>query len=399
MHELYRESIEKAVWSHENHRSVFHIKEEDVITARLYAYAYRAQTIGAFHGCREALRGTPGVAAPDYHHGQEALRLLQELQDLGTLEVPEDFRALIFMLYYYDHKVKQVVAQLKGLAHETESEEIERIKAHFERNLSRITESNGIFVARDDVLPDQGSFIVPNLGITIVPLIYGDHHSWNSSHLPGRCIGVTNHRHHQGIEIHLGYSPMHGITMLDGYRTEIREGYAMPIPVMSDHGLDNLSEDEHWVPFIFGSKTLSGWGVFFDVEPRPVNAADLREVPLESNEMRNSVYIERAIEEKATAAGTEREIVIPASATASGKVGALELGIARVDDSGFTLTGDTYKILSVVRGKGSIEIGGRRQTLNEHDHVGIPAKVDSSIDRQGEEALVILDAVILDDTT
>ena len=399
MHELYRESIEKAVWSHENRRSVFHIKEEDVITARLYAYAYRSQTIGAFHGCREALRGTPGLAAPDYHHGQEAIRLLQELQDLGTLEVPEDFRALIFTLYYYDHKVKQVVAQLKGLAHETESEDIERIIAHFERNLSRITESNGIFMARDDVLPDQGSFIVPNLGITIVPLIYGDHHSWNSSHLPGRCIGVTNHRHQQGIEIHLGYSPMNGITMLDGYRTEIREGYAMPIPVMSDHGLDNLSEDEHWVPFIFGSKTLSGWGVFFDVEPRPVNVANLREVPLESNEMRNSVYIERAIEEKATTAGTEREIVIPASATASGKVGALELGVAKVDDSGFTLTCDSYKILSVVRGKGSIEIGGRRQTLNVHDHVGIPANVDSSIDRQGEEPLVILDAVILDDPT
>ena len=107
MDERYREVVEKAVWSHENNRSVFHIDEEDVITARLYAYAYRSQTIGAFHGCGVALQGTPGCTTPDCHQGQEALRLLQELQDLGTVEVPEDFRALIFTLYYYDRKVSQ----------------------------------------------------------------------------------------------------------------------------------------------------------------------------------------------------------------------------------------------------------------------------------------------------
>ena len=394
MHEHYQALLDKAEWSVKNNRDVFHILDEDVIRARLYAYGYRTQTIGPFHACKvtliEAL-GSSGSKSPTF---QTLMGILDELQSLATIPVPEDFRALIYTLHTYDRGVQNACDTLERLLGETRSDTVLRIKRSFEKAMARVSSGNGIYVAQDNILPEQGSFVVPNLGITIVPLIYGEHHSWNSTHLPGPCIDATNHRHHAGVEIHLGYSPMHGITMLDRFRSEIREGYAMPIPVMIDHGLDNLSDQEHWVPFIFGSLTLGGWGVFFDVEPRPAKAQDLREAPLQSPEMGNSVFIERVIQRVAQLDHSHREIVIPASATASGKHGALQLGISRVTREGRAPIPDRYTIIAVVSGAGTIEIGPASQSLRVHDHVGIPARVPARIEPSGAEPLVLLDAVI-----
>ena len=296
MHERYQALLDKADWSVRNNRDVFHILDEDVIRARLYAYGYRTQTIGAFHACKVSLIEALGSSGSESRTFQMLMGILDELQSLATIPVPEDFRALIYTLHTYDRGVQNACDSFEKLLDETKSDAVLRIKRSFQKAMARVSSGNGIYVAQDNVLPEQGSFVVPNLEITIVPLIYGEHHSWNSTHLPGPCIDATNHRHHAGVEIHLGYSPVHGITMLDGFRSQIREGYAMPIPVMIDHGLDNLSDQEHWVPFIFGSLTLGGWGVFFDVEPCPAKAQDLRKVPLESPEMGNSVFIERVIE-------------------------------------------------------------------------------------------------------
>ena len=394
MHERYQALLDKADWSVRNNRDVFHILDEDVIRARLYAYGYRTQTIGAFHACKVSLIEALGSSGSESCTFQMLMGILDELQSLATIPVPEDFRALIYTLHTYDRGVQNACDSFEKLLDETRSDAVLRIKRSFQKAMARVSSGNGIYVAQDNILPEQGSFVVPNLGITIVPLIYGEHHSWNSTHLPGPCIDATNHRHHAGVEIHLGYSPVHGITMLDRFRSQIREGYAMPIPVMIDHGLDNLSDQEHWVPFIFGSLTLGGWGVFFDVEPRPAKAQDLRKAPLESPEMGNSVFIERVIERVAQLDHSHREIVIPAAATASGKYGALQLGISRVTQEGRDPISDRYTIISVVSGAGTIEIGPTSQSLRVHDHVGIPAKVPARIEPSGADPLVLLDAVI-----
>ncbi len=394
MNEAYRQLIEKAEWSHRNHRSVFHFTEEDIALARLYAYGFRTQTIGAYYACCQNLEILLGKGFTKSESLDQTLALLSELQAQAAIPVPTDFRALLYTLYFYDQKVNQALDALEADCRLTPSEEKQQILDLFRKNMNRITGGNGIFTARDDRLPEQGSFVVPNLGITIVPLVYGDHHSWNTTLLPGPLIGATSHRHHQGVEIHLGWSPMHGRTFLGDCATEIREGYAMPIPKMVDHGLDNLEEKAHWVPFIFGSLTLGGWGVFFDVDPREKDTENLKEVPLESSEMNHSVFIEREIERAAGFSGTRREVLIPASATASGEVGALELSIIKVGQEALTLGGEIYKIFSLVKGEAEIEIGPARANLAEGDHVGVPAFMDARIKPSGDQPLVLLEGII-----
>ncbi len=364
--------------------------------ARLYAYAYRSQTIGAFHGCREALKKYLEEEGGGSEGGAGTLRLLENLQNLGTVPVPIDFRALSFTFHSYDQWTRAVQEGLTRLTDESGSETLGQIGSCFTKNIERISTCNGIYTARDDVLPEQSTFLVPNLGIYIVSLIYGENFSWNSAHLPGKCIGATNHFHHEGIEIHLGYSPMHGATMLGDCATVMTEGYGMAIPAKIEHGMDNLDDNVHWVPFIFGSMTLAGWGVFFDVDARPAKAEDLNQEPLESDKMNNSIYLEREIERIAQSHGGHREVLFPPSATASGKCGALELGISKAGPEGLSLPEDTYRIFSVVKGAAEFTVGPVSSTLEVHDHTGIPAGMSARISRVGDEPLVVLDAVLME---
>ena len=393
-HENYRRLIEKANTCHSSLRSIFHIDDEDVALARLYAYAYRSQTIGAFHGCREALKQSLEEESHDCGKSAEILGLLEDLQNLGTIPVPDNFRALSHTLYSYDKWSRAVRVGLERLAQDTGSDILQDIGRCFRVNIELITTCNGIYKARDDVLPEQSTFLVPNLGIHIVSLIYGDNFSWNSAHLPGKCIGATNHFHKEGIEIHLGYSPMHGATMLGDCATVMTEGYAMAIPAKVEHGMDNLDDDIHWVPFIFGSMTLAGWGVFFDVEARPAKASDLNQVPLESDKMNNSVYLEREIDRMAQLPSSLREVLFSPSATASGKCGTLELGIAKVGQEGLSFPNDIFRIFSVVKGKAEFSVGPVNSTLEVHDHTGIPTGMSARIFPVGDDPLVVLDAVI-----
>ncbi|AWT60495.1 MAG: hypothetical protein DF168_01709 [Candidatus Moanabacter tarae] len=390
-HENYRSLIEKAETCHQDLRSIFHIDDNDVALARLYAYAYRSQTIGAFHGCQEALTQSLEGKGHDSVNSAEILGLLKDLQNLGTIPIPDNFRALTYTLYSYDKWSRAVQERLERLI---DSDILQKTGRCFRENIERITTCNGIYTARDDVLPEQSTFLVPNLGIEIASLIYGENFSWNSAYLPGKCIGATNHFHKEGIEIHLGYSPMHGATMLGDCATTMTEGYAMAIPAKMEHGMDNLDNNIHWVPFIFGSMTLAGWGVFFDVEARAAKASDLNQVPLESDKMNNSVYLEREIDRIAQLPGSCREVLFPPSATASGKCGALELGIAKVGLEGLSLPDDTYRIFSVVRGRAKFSIGTVSSNLKVHDHTGIPAGMSARIYPAEDDPLVILDAVI-----
>ena len=246
---------------------------------------------------------------------------------------------------------------------------------------------------RDLELREQSAFVVPNLGISIASLIYGDHHSWNAAFLSGAHSSVSVHRHKQGAEIHLGFSPVRGRTVLGSYDAEVNEGYAMPIPPMTDHGFVNTSGHDHVLPFVFGSLPMAGWGLFFDVEPRPTEIT--RQVQqLDSAAMNHSIFLDRAIRE-ATASEPARKILIPSQRAGSVEVGGLELAIATVDQRGIEPRSAHYRIVAVQHGRGRVRIGHAVSEVGAHDHFGIPADMDCELTSVGDDPLVVLDSMIL----
>jgi hypothetical protein len=386
----YRQALEKVAWSREHGSGVFHLTDEDVALGRLFAYAFRTQTVGAFRAARMLLERLPGATAP---RGR-AIEWLRGLEELSLAPVASDFRALVGTLSAYDRGLRAVLAALTEDVDAGAGDDAATIRDRFVENLNWVTSSNGVWTASDLEIPEQGSFKVPGITVVIVPLAYGDFHSWNNALVVAGSVGQTTHRHQQGVEIHLGYRPLHGRTLLGGYATALREGYAMPIPPLVDHGFDNLSDDDHLVPFVFGSLRLGGWGVFADVEPRQRAEESFVEAPLESEEMNGSVYIERAIEQAATWEGTRRTTLISAQRTATPVTGGLTLGIARVGPDGADFTNDAYRILSIRRGRGRLRLGPVERELAAHDHVGLPAGMDAHLAQISDEPLVLLESTI-----
>jgi len=393
-HPTYERLIHKARRSHEQGRSTAGIDEQDVVLARLYCYAYRTHTIGAFHATRRALASVPVSKGLCSAYRTRAIESLDDLANVGMDPVPGDFRALTSMLYRYDCCVCRVIESLENEQHESGDESLGRILTRFRESVERITNCCGIYVTRDTDVPAQASFDVPRLGIVIVPLVYGDHHSWNLAVVPPDPELMTTHRHYHGVEIHLGYKPLHGYTILGDCCAEVEEGYAMPIRPLTVHGYTNMGCEPHRLPFVFGSLKHAGWGVFFDVDPQPRPVGELKRVPLESDEMNGTVYLDREI---AVAESSEpgRRIIVPSERTAGdSEAGALELAVARVDQKGMDLTSDTFRIVSIVRGSGLVQIAGIETTVSEHDHFGVPAGVGAYLKQEGDAPLVALDAVI-----
>jgi hypothetical protein len=266
---VYADLLDKARWSHAHGRSVSHIESTDIDAARLFSYGYRIQTIGAFHATRAVIEAVEtDRAVPDLELCLRQARTLLLYAEAKAMDpVPDDVRAVICTLYFYDFWVNETVCLLETAYARRADSKLESILRHFIDNLEPVTNSNGMYVTSDIDLPPQGSFRVPKLEIFIRPIIYGDHHSWNAAHLAADQFGVSVHRHRRGAEIHLGFREVEGERLLDRSSASVREGYAMPIPPESEHGFHNTSGRDHIVPFIFGSKQLGGWGVFFDVEP------------------------------------------------------------------------------------------------------------------------------------
>src|SRR6185437_10945494 len=163
------------------------------------------------------------------------------------------------------------------------------------------------------------------------------HHSWNLAWLDGERSDVPYHLHREGVEIHLGYSPVHGYTVLGDAKAEIKEAYAMPIPPHTRHGYTNIGSQTHHVPFIFGSLTCGGWGVFLDVEPQPCELDYLETIPGQSHRFGGMVQLEREIAKIAGRYSSIRYPIIPAEKTDRDGVGGLELSIARVTAQGLAL--------------------------------------------------------------
>ncbi len=394
MHAAYERLVETAARSHRQNRSPHGIAAEEVVLARLYCYAFRRHTIGAFHATRLAIERRPQPGPLAAAHRLRAVEALEDLANEAMLPVPRDFRAVICTFWRYHRGIGRVVESLACDHAESHDEEVLRVGERFAELMGAITASNGIVPVQDTDAPQQATFLVPNLGILIVPLVYGDYHSWNLAWLAGEARDAPTHRHHEGVEIHLGYHPTHGVTVLGDFRAQVDEGYAKPIPPETDHGWINTSGEIHHVPFIFGSLVLGGWGVFFDVEPATRPPEDRPLVARDSEPFRAMVYLERRIAEAEAKLGSWRVTLVPSSATERGPSGGLELNLTRIDSAGFPFPFDEFRIVSVVRGKGLARIAGIEQEVRAHDHFGIPAGLQATIRQQGPAPLVTLDALI-----
>jgi hypothetical protein len=394
--ERYAQLLDKARWSHANGRNALDILQTDIDAARLFSYGYRSQAIGVFHATRVALEAEETDATGPYVKTclLQARTLLDQLEARAGDGIPRDFRAVTSTFYYYDEWVKQVAQVLEKASFRATNSELETIFQRFIKNVEPVTSGNGIYVAQDQVLPKQGAFIVPNLGISIVPVIYGDHHSWNAAFMKADQVGVSVHRHHKGAEIHLGYSPVKGRTILGQSFAEVSEGYAMPIPPLTDHGFFNASGHDHVLPFVFGSRTMTGWGIFFDVEPRSDSGIQRREHPLQSSAMNYSVFLERSIQNAITQPNFTRDVLVPAERAGSREIGGLQLALQRVHRK-VDLSSDDYRIVAVQSGKGQVRIGDAQTEVGEHDHFGVPVGLECTLTQLGDDPLVFLDAMIL----
>ncbi len=371
MNERYRELANGIATSIDGHRDVLHLSPACIDLARLYAYAYRTQTVGTFHATRTAL----GVFA-DVPDVQQAQRRLRDLQALAMRPVPTDVRAAVPTLAWYHAWSDEVTSALTG---PDVPPNARGVRDRFQHVIDTIRASNGLVPLRDDDLPEQASYKVPGIEVVIVPLVYGDHISWNTAYVTAESGGATTHRHALQVEIHLGYAGVHGRTLLHDHATTVTEPYAMPIPPMLDHGFDNLSGHNHFVPFVFGSKALDGWGVFFDVEPRPSPTHEWPETPIDASPMNGSLLLEPAFETVRQSPVGERHVLIEAARTSRPETGGLELAAYRLGESDTPLEFSEFRILSLREGRARLAVAGVEADLRPGDHVGIPAGLPATL--------------------
>ncbi len=390
----YRRLAETALESHRQGRRADLLAPDDIALARLYSYGFRAHIIGSFHAVGEALRSQRSTDRVAGAHIQRAAEQLEDLTHRGMDPVPDDFRAVVSTFTGYDTGVKRVVDALNQAYEASRDAAPAGLGKAFVSSIGAITGGDGISLTQDTHAPELGSFVVPNLGITIVPLVYGDHHSWNLAYLSAEHRDVPNHLHRYGVEIHLGYEPLQGYMVLGEAKSFVEEGYALPIPPMTRHGWVNGGADIHHVPFIFGSLKHAGWGVFADVVPQPIAFDQLVETNRESWKMGSTVYLEREIRAAARSSPSRRNVLTSASVTDRDGSGGLELAVSRINRGGLHFPLDSFRIVSVVGGRGRVRIGPAETDIGPRDHFGIPAGLEAFLEQLGDEPLTVLDTVI-----
>ena len=395
MHAAYTQLVEKVRSSHEQGRRTDEIAQHEINQARLYCYAFRMHTIGAFHATRLAVESNQVQDPVARVHLLRASEQLTDLANQGMEPVPDDFLAVISTFHHYDRGIRRVIEALEQAHLACGEAGVKKAGNRFVELLGAITGGNGLYLTQDTHAPDQSSFVVPNLGITIVPLVYGDHHSWNLAYLTAPNLDVPFHRHHSGVEIHLGFHPLEGYMVLGDCKAPVGgEGYALPIPPMTRHGWINSSGESHHVPFIFGSLHQAGWGVFFDVESQPMDQDALRPVDRDGWQMGGALFLDREIDSMEKSGVAQRRILIRAAAIDRDGSGGLELAVSRVPTAGMSFPLDGFRAVSVVRGSGRVQLGPAAGSVNPHDHFGVPAGMAATLHQQGEEPLVVLDSLI-----
>ncbi len=390
--EEYDELIEKTATSISKGRDPRLFNARDVALARMFCYAWRSQTIGLFHTIRsrlESLRST----APSDHTLAETRHTVVLLQQFATWPIPRDFRAALGPLWSYHvlgHRLEQLLAE-----NMSRHPDLSPLCRSLRQLLDDIRTCGGIWVGRCDRVVPERIFQVPGIAVEIQPVVYMEHHSWNVARLGPESVGRTVHKHSRGVEIHLGFSPLHGLTILGDCAAEVEEGYAMPIPVGTPHGFDTLREEIHLLPFIFGSNCYAGWGIFFDVEPVPPPSASLKRVRLNAPEMNGSLYLERELRRLLDHGRPGRFVLCPPERTRSEGIGALELA-AVLTENRWHETPDRDVILALWQGRARLETAGSSRALEPGDHVGIPAEVAYELIAQ-DGPVLCLDARLLDE--
>ena len=317
-HPNYQRLVGLTEESHSRGRASAGISKHDIALARLYSHSFRGHVIGAFHATRIALDAIHPRDRTAVVQLNRAAELLTDLANRSMDPVGDDVRALISTFHHYCTHVARVVNALDAACELEHDAALQRISDCFVRNMEAITTGNGLHLTQDTGSPELGSFVVPSLGITIVPLVYGDYHSWNLAWLDGKRSDVPYHLHREGVEIHLGYPPIHGYTVLGDAKAEVTAGYAMPIPPNTRHGYTNIGNETHHVPFVYGSLTYGGWGVFLDVEPQPRELNDLTSTTLMSNQLNGTVQLDREIAKASMKPSSIRYPIIPAKRTDRG---------------------------------------------------------------------------------
>ncbi|MFM8285130.1 MAG: hypothetical protein ACKOGA_00195 [Planctomycetaceae bacterium] len=394
MHSNYARLVELSNAAHSRGRSLLGLTPRDIALARLYSYSFRAHAIGAFHA-------TVGTLPPENATSPLARSLrtlvvetLAELSSQSMDPIPRDGRALISTFHLYHQRLTRIETNLAEWRTLDSQPQLATAATWFSRHIDTIRQGNGLHVMSDLAPLEQASFTVPNLGITICPLVYGDFHSWNLAWLPDPSAGVPCHQHAQGVEIHLGYGPLHGTTILGDAEAEVREGYAMPIPPGTRHGYVNRGPLPHHVPFVFGSFHAGGWGVFLDVEPQPPQPGQLTPVAVTSRAMQGSILLERELDRAAQRLSAVRYPLIPARITDRHGTGGLELSVARVTPRGTTWRHEDFAAVSVVQGHGELILAGESRSVAPHDHFGLPGGLTAQIRQTGTDPLVLLDVIL-----
>ena len=87
-------------------------------------------------------------------------------------------------------------------------------------------------------------------------------------------------------------------------------------------------------------------------------------------------------------------MLIPHTVTNRSDAGGLELCLTRINPGGWKYPPDDFRAVGVVRGEGVVSMLGVEQTIQHHDHFGIPSGVQATIKQTGDAPLVMLDATI-----
>jgi len=392
-HPNYQRLLKHACKAHQDGRNPNSLPDRDIQLARLYCYAFRRHAIGVFHATRVVLEEQPESPPACQPHRLRARELLADLANQSVDTVPVDFRVLLGTFYRYEIQISRAVDALIADANCGGGDAVRAAANRFVDIVNHIRGCCGIELTRDDEAPDQASFVVPGLGITIVPLVYGDYHSWNLAWLDPNQSDVPYHQHSLGVEVHLGYGPMNGHIVLGDAQGPTQEGYALPIPPDTRHGYTNAGPLPHNLPFIFGSLKRAGWGIFFDVEPQPIDLSELREVPPDSPDLNHALRIEREIASMTRLPIPMRKCILPASLTDRKGTGGLELHLNRAPEGRpVRLVPERFLALSVVNGTGTLRMLGESVRITHHDHFALPAGITAEFEQTGSAPLVVMDA-------
>lgn len=131
--------------------------------------------------------------------------------------------------------------------------------------------------------------------------------------------------------------------------------------------------------------------------PRPTQLQDLDNLPVTAPELNGTIFLEREIGKVGKERTTHRRAIIAAALTARNGAHGIELSVARVAKDPLVLESPGFRAVSIVSGRGRLQLAGEEIEIGPHDHFGIPsglsAIITCSSPSQGDP-LVLLESVL-----